>query len=153
MAKKFVLGGGSYVGKSYHSFDRLARALNNRGAALTFDKVAAEKGHYNCWGFTAHALGWSDRLYWMDNITMEDFLDDLTVPVPANELPQIGDIAVFIWDGYLTHTAIVGRVNANGDHHLWHKPGVWDLQYESLTSLYAFHRSTYGKVTEYRRPV
>jgi hypothetical protein len=109
---------------------------------------------YNCWGCTAYLLGWDDDLEWLDNVSIETYLDHNTVeidefnfefddPSEVTTLEQ-GRVLAF-WDntfvGYasIDHTALIVGIDSDGECWILHKPGACFLQYQTLNNAQIEH--------------
>lgn len=107
--------------------------------------------NYNCWGFTAYVLGWTDHAFWLIPSTIEHYLKIGSRKV---RVPKIGDIVV--WRSkkgqrtFIDHTAIITGVHSDSSNQIIHKPGGLELQLmpqREVNKLYP-----YGGIIEYRRP-
>lgn len=122
------------------------KTLNRINKSVITEAPEDHDYDYNCWGFTAHVMGYSDELLWLDDYEMEEILADNTKHVDS---PQIGDIGVWNSGGAsLLHTATVVQVKP--EVVFIHKPGNWQLACESLATISQRH-DNYLELTEYRR--
>ena len=88
-----------------------SKIVNNEILPRVFDKLS-QRWDYNCWGFTAFALRWVDKLHWLDRDEMDEFLRFDTKRVNPKNIKK-GDIVVYRAaclhgeKNYLLHTAII----------------------------------------------
>lgn len=99
--------------------------------------------HYNCWGYVAFNFGWEKTARWLDGRTMETHLATHTTPITESQA-SIGDIAVFRWDAYLTHTALM----THESNIICHKPGAGPLCVDTMERA----KRLYHSVVSYVRP-
>jgi len=94
-----------------HDLKVTSKIVNNERLPRVFNKLS-QRWDYNCWGFTAFALKWIKRLYWVDSFDMDDFLKENTKRVNPKNIKE-GDIVVYRAaclygeKNYLLHTAII----------------------------------------------
>ena len=100
---------------------------------------------YNCWGFVWKRFKPEEPLKWLEQETMEEFLQQKTIP---SIIPENNDILVYRDSaGQLTHTALVFSVQKNL---AIHKPGSRDLTIDKIDSIPRKHRA-YGELTGMRK--
>ena len=122
-------------------------ALSNIKTKVLNTKSLPRKSSYNCWGFTAAAVGWIDKPIWIMSFTMEDLMRRNSRKV---NVPKCGDIIVFRDEDRLKHTAIITQLGGS-DNQIVHKPGQCAL--EVLSERFVSEKyKNYGRVAEYRRP-
>lgn len=93
---------------------------------------------FNCWGFTAYYCQWVAEAVWMESPKMESLLMTHTESISKDEV-KAGDIAVFRYGSYLSHTAVI---LPNGTM-ICHKPGATALCIDTIDAA----SKSYGKVS------
>lgn len=98
---------------------KMIRNLGGNRKLTLRNKKLAENDDYNCWGFTAYAYNWVDKLYWVSSEYMNRLLDRHTYKTPIRKKDvKVGDIIVYRSNDrnlmheitgrkYLLHTGIV----------------------------------------------
>jgi len=122
-------------------------ALSNIKTKVVIAEAPNSDNHYNCWGFTAAALGWVPDLFWMSDDQMESLLKANS---RKTSKPKSGDIVVFRDGRQLEHTAIITDLNPS-DNHIIHKPGCCYLEV-STEKTCKFDFPHFGDISQYRRP-
>lgn len=102
---------------------------------------------YNCWGFTAYVLKLTTRLTWLSHRGMSDLLEKKTEVI--EDMPKIGDIAVFRVMSHLTHTAIITSIYDDIPYTM-HKCGMRLLAFDRIDNI-PMKLPLYGLLGEYRR--
>lgn len=112
-----------------------------------------ETYRFNCWGYTAHLLGWDKRAHWLDHEDIDRLLDEKTTRIAKKNL-AFGDVIVYeAEDSYYggivtTHTAVY-----IGNGKVTHKPGRFDIETIPLADVLKRYGHYYGKVAYYARPL
>jgi hypothetical protein len=122
------------------SWDRIIAILQSNRMPLRLPTI--KDFDYNCWGFTAFYLSWTNQVSWMPADQMEKHLTANTTPIPANTV-QAGDVAIFRQREWLAHTAIM----LPDSNFVCHKPGQGLLSIDTL----AHAKNMYGDKVSFAR--
>lgn len=117
-----------------------SKIVNNERLPKCFKYLRA-RWDYNCWGFTAFALKWIEKLYWVNREDMDNFLEENTKRISHKNIKE-GDIVVYraacLYGerNYLLHTALIINtkideiIHKDGDYPL-EKSGIYNTEYNS----------------------
>ena len=123
---------------------------------------------HNCWGLTAHLLGWTDESLptWIDRYWMVEKLNYNSISIPRHTA-KIGDIIIFGVNGIdtdnnvlfhcgaLEHTALLTDTQGESDNWCYlHKPGEQLPEVGTLDGVDSWH--SYCKpayIQQFRHPI
>jgi hypothetical protein len=137
---------------------KTVRKLSGNAKISVRNTKLSEDEDYNCWGFTAFAYNWVDRLYWIDSTYMNILLDRYTYKTLIRKKNvKVGDIIIYRSrnehdaneaDGkkYLLHTGIVTdpflelMLDKDGDRRLNTHTYYGSRYYKNYNSIITFAR-------------
>lgn len=117
-------------------------------------ELIQESWDYNCWAFTSLLFGWLKRICWLQDKTIEGYLDTKTVPI-SEKFVKVGDVVAFYdTENYtynrIEHTAVVYKVAKNKlNHVVLHKPGSGNIEIMSIRDVNRRYR--YGNYIIFKR--
>jgi len=110
--------------------------------------INTDRYFYNCWGFTAYALGWENQVRWIRQSEMEKLLSICSEPVNEVNGLMVGDIAVFKDSLGLCHTAVLIKT---APQTFIHKNGRDEIDVSTSEEMGNCYRCIYGEIKEFRR--
>ena len=125
---------------------------------------------HNCWGLTAHLLGWTEEPepYWVSSLQMIEMLNTNSVPISKASV-LLGDIVVFGHEHLipnatgnlnaeryaLEHTALLTDTNGASDNWCYiHKPGELLPEVQTLDGVDSWHSyCSPTHIQQFRHPI
>jgi len=107
-----------------------------------------ENGSFNCWGATLFGLGQIDKLYWVRQGSMENFLYKETIEIEEKDLKKGDILALYNETEGLIHTALYV-----GNDMWWHKVGGLHSEFTSKEKVIETYEHYEIDYTELRRKI
>lgn len=131
------------------SIDKLNKIYNKNN----LNKIDSELKTYNCFGFVSYVLGWTNKLFWLE----DDFTHSLeyhTNIIQENEELKEGDILILYYKTKAIHSAILVNKNSQdkiiNEYLFIHKKGRQELISDTLDDILEIYDELYDRI-EFRR--
>jgi hypothetical protein len=125
------------------------KRINKRRVKIANEKGNSSNSWFNCWGATLYVLNAIDKLDWVDNEDIVEFIENETKAIKEEEI-SVGDILVLYGTRYgvgvhgIIHTAVCTSVDEN-DCELFHKKGGGQAEFTNLEGV----RTSYSAHSKY----